>query len=813
MVKKYQTSIEIDAQTKGFEAAQQKAAKLNETISKDIDAQIKGFAEAQKGSAAFNKSVDRLTKTFAGSSAELKKHVQTVMKEFANLDKLNLDDARKQINNLQDSLGGLSKEQEAVSAVLANMTDKASPAYKKLEEHLKAVNEETKNTERRISNLTKAYSAQFREADKAAKASAKASEEQARAQQMARGAFRQGLAQGGLPFPAPFLQRGPGMGAQIAGMAVGGLVSGGIKAGRAIGSSFGGVQGFAQALTAVPGIGTIAAGQLMAQASYAQQNIQYQQTKLGLAPYVGSYLDIRDMEKTKKAAREEATKLLATKRVAEAQLKQLSPGKAAQVIKSVEEGITSVAGFIEEFTGLQDKGIHSRKRSAEIQADKIKITSKGIKTSPLYQALFPETPKSVIKDEKIEVFKKGLEDINKELNKVWSKVKDPFPSIEKAGLNLMGVSAPEAAQFAGGIVQTGGGFMAGAKEQGLINLGMAANTLYGAGPEVTGAFLKATRRGGIAGSMGGALDFENVIVEGLKAGLEGSEMTVYLQSIAEGIQNFEQTGIPVNPKSITALAGDISKAGITGTRAITIAQGLTGGLQQMARGGARRGVDLLMLQLLGGYKGEGAEDYVRSRINVEKAMNQVNLGEGLQGIANQSNITNALKTILTSFTKGAGPGVQTAELMNILTGYGYTGSLEAVDWLRANIMEGKRNPEQLAAIEAEMAKRTKGAEEVQALTDKKGRLAFEQAAAERVGVIAGGARTAASITNAQIAAGAQFVGIVNKLERMATDTSTAFGNLSGPILNKAIDGLSVFGLTLIKVANKVGDAFSLPPPN
>ena len=92
-----------------------------------------------------------------------------------------------------------------------------------------------------------------------------------------------------------------------------------------------------------------------------------------------------------------------------------------------------------------------------------------------------------------------------------------------------------------------------------------------------------------------------------------------MQQTAQGIRQFETTGIPINTPSISALAGDIAGAGITGTRAARMAGGMAAGLQGIGQRGIQSGIDHLMLQLIGGFRWgcqrvpSGSESYGRVR--------------------------------------------------------------------------------------------------------------------------------------------------------------------------------------------------------
>jgi len=159
--------------------------------------------------------------------------------------------------------------------------DKFNSSLKQMKGGLSALRREFKETNKELRNLMKSFEQQSRQNAKDAVKNQKG------------GAFTQGLAQGGFPVPSMFLQRGPGMGRQMAGMAVGRAAGAGWGMGKAgVGGSFTGVQGLQQFLGSIPIVGGLLAGQVGKLAGYADQNIGYQKTRLGVAPYLASISEV-----------------------------------------------------------------------------------------------------------------------------------------------------------------------------------------------------------------------------------------------------------------------------------------------------------------------------------------------------------------------------------------------------------------------------------------------------------------------------------------------------------------------------------------
>jgi hypothetical protein len=831
--KDIRTNVVVSAETKGFDQAKQKAAKFNADAAKSAETQAKGFAEAQKSSIAFDKSLDRLNKTLKGSTGDFKKHMQTVKKEFDALDKMNFKDVQKQIGNVQDHLTELHKEQAAVTSVMREMGDKSGPAYDKLKDYLKTVTAESKTAQRQVENLTKAFREQSKEADRAA-----------REAEQRRGAFAQGLAQGGLPFPAPFLQRGPGMGRQAAGMAVGMGVMGAGRAARGVGAAaFGGVQGMAQGISSIPIVGGALAGQFTAAAGYAQQNIAWQRAKLAQAPYtegIGEIMgrrrylasrskrygaameakstaDVRledisqqaeilrqGIRSQQQADRDRRTLAAAKGEGVLAYGKELVGQKATGVQRSIGNAVDAIgAGITNMFSGIgtgkfDPVGAVVKQAESGLQKGRLLADPEGgmLSTENMIKKLRVVEGQIKKQRETVKTADVEFQKVQKSASKQYGA--GPFRDIGRLGVSLLGVSKPEAAQMMGDIVRAGGGRKGEAQEQGMIGAGFAARTLFGVGAETSGAFLGAGRRGGLVGARGQAGNaFKTALAEGLQMGLEGSELNKWMQQTAQGIQQFSITGIPINTQSISTLASDISAAGITGTRAATMARGLTTGLQGIGQRGIQSGLDHLMLQLVGGYQGGGAAEYRAARSRMEELGGTVR-GKGVGGIAGDSVITDAFRKLM-EFS-GGGPAAQTEILQRSMEKLGVRGSIKEFDWFGRKIRGEEATPEQLQAIQAEQQRRAGGRGEIEAIRQAGG---LEGAARLTVGAYAPAARAQASLANQQIAVGGKMVKTVMRLERASLRTTAAFTTLAGPTLDNVTKSLDALAQQAVTTAEAV----------
>jgi hypothetical protein len=156
-------------------------------------------------------------------------------------------------------------------------------------------------------------------------------------------------------------------------------------------------------------------------------------------------------------------------------------------------------------------------------------------------------------------------------------------------------------QFRAQVQQVGGGYGDTAQEVSMSRTAMAAQTAFGIGGDISGAFLQAGRRGGLVGAEGGASRMlTDSLADAMKMGLEGSEVTDYLQQMAAGISSWKTTGIPFNKQSMADIAGTLGTMGMGGVRGMAVAGGVSRAAEQLSRTGPQSVGQLMMLQTLGG---------------------------------------------------------------------------------------------------------------------------------------------------------------------------------------------------------------------
>jgi hypothetical protein len=787
--KDIRTNVIVSAEAKGFGKVGRETAKVTDQATKAVQEQAKGFAEAVKNSTVFERSMSRLERTFAGTSGDVKKKVQEVAKEFEQLEKMDFKTAQDSIGRLKRHLSELGKEQTAVTEVMSRMKDTADPAYKRLGEHLKTIGQESRETERRIRNLHQSFEKQAAAEKKAASDADKV-----------KGAFAQGMAQGGFSLPAIGLKRGPGMGRQAAGMAVGMTLRGGINGARNFGSAaFGGVQGMAQSLSAIPYIGEFLGGQFQTAASYAQQAIQAEKTELENVPYfVGSQGRSARMQ-AQRAFRNDPGRRAQNELAAAQEFANLAQQQRGRYNRLIE---ANIPGRNTSFSFAKLRQAEGRTEFFEnFAANEQRLAEFGARPLNTEQVMQGGVSMGLLRlrgNEMRSVSGKRLtaaasaaanapEAISRAEYFARAGVQtDPFRAVERAGLQMGAKSRPEAIQMAGILAQTGGGFIPEAQQQGMVDAAFAAQTQYKIGMETSGAFLQAGRRGGLVGAQGRGGDaFKATIKEGLMLGLEGSELNHWMRTAAEGIQQFQQTGIPINTRSIAEMASGFAETGITGTRATSMARGLGAGLQAIGGRGVQSGVDHLMLQIFGGFQGGGAADYRQAR----RRMQELDFaGQGVGGIMANEQATTGLRQIMQM--AGGDSASQNEMLQAILGRVGVQASVREFDMLGEFLRTGKGDA---AAIEREQQRRQGGFGEVAAMERAGG---LEAAARQTVGAFAGNVRAKAQLENEQIAIGRKLTDNVIALERASKDMVAAFENVAG-------GGLDLFTRSLSALSGKI----------
>ena len=708
----HRTDLVVSARTKGFQDAQRQATKLVQDSSEALKKQTRGFTDMEKSV----KSVDR------------------------------------EVGKLEGTLQSLVKKQLDLTSAMEGISDKASPAYKDLAKQLKGVNLEANTVERTISRLDRAFRRQ----------------EQTSKRMMARGAFTQGLIQGATP-GGLFLQRGPGMIRQTAGMAVGRTargIAGGLASAPATG--FGGL---AEAAGAIPGVGGLLSGQIQAVSGMAQQGLGLQRQRLGMVPFLagGGGRAIADIRRAR----------------ARGAAGVAGPSPIAPVEITEEMRTTAREGAVQNLMREMGTGGERQRRN---------LVEKSFELQPRLR-----TQEAALLEGEVDAIRGGRiaesqADYERRRRRGGARGAAKaraglFAPIRGAGRELMGVNQQEAMQTAGAIMQAGGGGLEGLREQGLLRTGFAAQTAYGVGPEVTGAFLQAGRRGGLSGLApgtpgGGGEALTSAIADAMKLGLEGSEVNTYLQTMAEGISQWRQTGIPFAKEAIADFGSELGRLGIGGVRGAAIAGGVAGAAQRLSRGGPQTAQELLMMQTMGGLDlGTGAAGFEQAQIRLEQ----------LKG----GDVGGPELTKLFGQLMAAGGGGAAGRLMarQSLGQMGINIGAEEMQLMGKQIQGeslSEKQEKRLRDIQEQRATASRGAPESPQ--------EMQNLASNMLKEFGSGLKTAAGIQNEQMKIGEKMIPALNNLNKAQMAVSKGFTELAGEPLTKLTEG--VVSLTDVIVGKK-----------
>jgi len=720
------TDLIIRAKAEGFQQVQQKAAQISGAAAKAVNEQISGFKRIEKSTSAF----------------------------------------KAEVKELEGALDGLAKQQ-LVTVRAMEQVGKGTDEYKKLKEVLDDLNDQYQVQERRLQATNRAL------------------KEQAVTQRdLARGSFGQGLLMGAAP-ELGFIQRGPGMRRQVAGQVMG-------RMGRGFAMApFGGVGGLQQALAGIPVVGGMLAGQLGTAMGFTQGALGLQGQQLQAASLIagggaaariraarargmagvragefapeGGFLTQAEIqsraEAMRRTAEEQAPTLTAAQReeiaenVAEAQAAQARSRATERLAQFGPEGPTEFQRKIVEMNAQNEAKYDAREREKFTKIWEEDLVGKARRRAGEEAA--QETQRVLSAPER------RYQEARRAAGgrAAARERRRPFEGLYQAGLEYGAFSQQESLQQITGVLQAGGGTMADVRQQGMLRAVFAAQRAYGVGADVSGAFLQAGRRGGLVGGMGrGGEAMAESIADAMSMGLEGSEINDYLAQMAQGIQQFQQTGIPINPRTLAALGREVAGAGLGGVRGRVVA----GGIQRAAQGLTQRGIqsatDLMMAQTMGGFRGGGMENY-------EQAMMKLESGE-FQGPELQEFVGGLMRA-------GGGGATGRQVVRQAFRGLGVQMGVRETKAFTKSIMGGELSPEEMEQAEAVRAQMKRGAREAPA-----GVAGLTQQAKDILDAYGGSVRRAAALQNKQNAIGAQMLPTMQNLQASTLSISKAFTTLA-----------------------------------
>ena len=559
-----------------------------------------------------------------------------------------------------------------------------------------------------------------------------------------------------------FMQRGPGMRRQALGMMAGGLLRRGV--GGLGAAAFGGVSGLQQAISALPG-GGIIAGQLGAAAGFAGQALQYQRQRLEAAPFVGE------------TGGRELETFMATRR-----RRRISARELAFI-----EGQPGMGGMIRTVGG--EYVLKSSEEGRHLLAGRARLAAEG--KAPRYKTAWTER---IAGGETEAQHKERIDQFERERARLAGR------TIGGMGLRLRGIGRQEALQESAAIMQAAGGAIGPggmtAEQQRFMGTAMSARTRFGLGPEVTGAFGAGARRGGLVGARGRAGEaLTEALADAVKMGLEGSEVNTYMQIVAQGIQSFEQTGIPFSKEAISAMGLEFSKAGIAGTRAARIAGGVQRYVSGIGQRGIRGGLDIMALQAFGGYTGAGgAEELERAMIQAEEMGGKLRKG-GVGAIEPGGAMAGLMKKIMAMRGGGAGGRFFLREQLGKM---GIAVGTREMSLLGKKLAGEKLTEVEQGYVDVEAERRREGKIKAAKIGTPEGLMA------EAAGMIPASLKRQAAITNQQLAVGQKMLPTIQNLETASININKIFTTLAGEPLEKMTKAIEEFTVALGKAEGTVG---------
>lgn len=606
------------------------------------------------------------------------------------------------------------------------------------------------------------------------------------------GRFMQGLVQGlGV---GEYMPAGPGMGRQVAGRMIGrGARRVGRSAAGLASAPFTGLSGVAQGLQGIPVIGGLLGGQVMAAQATSQQFVQYQRQQLQLAPY----MDPMQMAAQAQAARSGAVSPAAATRMrGEALYRAARPG-GADLQSAVDAGITNVAssltqGLPEKIREPLEEGLRNAVGKTTVGKAIAAVSDPKAQENAFNEMLRRPEGAAAVSAAERRITEKRQEAYFAEARKQIAIQKGNLAS---QGLGLAGMNVTQSMQFAGQVMGVGGGTMAGAQGQGAISSAMAAQTLLGAGPQVSGAFLRAGRRGGIVGAQGQAGPaMVEAIRAGMEAGMDNTEVRDFLQQIASAQEEFKRTGIPVAPKAIAGMGRAFAASGVGIGRGGAMGTALTRRAQEIAQQGPRSAAEFQVLKQLGGFEGGGLRELEQAELRLEK---------GEFG-------TQEMMGLVRTFARGVSGAGAPGQRRGIRRGLGALGvniGVEESMFLQAAAEGGMESltaeqRERVTNIQREISDR--GALAPQNLED------FKQQARTMTTVLASTVKRQASIENQRIAIGGKIVTAMQNFELATTKGQKAFATF-GDNLNALALALNQFANLLPTAADKLKDLVDGPP--
>jgi hypothetical protein len=662
----------------------------------------------------------------------------------------------KSVESFRKQMQSTAREQAKLTQELERLTDKESAAYKQKVTRLREVENEYERLERAQRNQITAHSKELNSYRMIEKVQRRLLANRDKA----RGGFLQGMVQGGAPGVATFLQRGPGMWRQAAGMGVGNFGRRMGSAGMAgIGSLWNGSSGLQQALSLIPG-GEALGGLVGTATANAGQALQYYQTQQQVAPFLANMGQFgalgRSMAAGPQVMRDQRSRTLAArvnKYMGKAGAGDLTYNKTTgqynlptevpepKIAKDIDlpsEFTTVVRGYGKDTYPAKVRRKHWDRMKEKYDRSGREWTDYMMATEAL----------------------KELRENAPSAGKARRGAQRGYGSVEAMGFDLLGVDKTTALQRGAEFAQA-----SGTRNRAGLRDAMALQTVFGVGMGTSGMLSRGARMGALGGGGDPSSASRKIMADGIRLGLEGSDLVEYMQQAAQGIQQFRTTGIPFNRQAISDMTQAMQGRGINAWRGTQLAAGAINYAQTLGKRGLQSGTDALLAAGFG-YEGGGAAEF-------EKAMLKAESGEGMQGAQDFM-----LTRLFSAFGEGRGAEARSVAQKR-LSSMGMDMSLKEINLAYGRLMGGTGGLSQEEYDKALKASQGR----------KRGRLADTVESGTGLagmarGMIAPGVKSQAALTNTQIAAGQNVLQTVQKLDLAATNMSNTVTKQLQPAMLK-----------------------------
>jgi hypothetical protein len=482
---------------------------------------------------------------------------------------------KQSTRELERDLRTLTSQQLKLVKAMGGV-EKATDQYKKLKDELKGIQDQSKAVETTLTQLNRAYAGM------------------ARTQQQRQG-FVAGLAQG--TGVAQYMPTGPGMMPRMGGAMVGGML-------RRAAAPFTtpGMAGLQQML---PGP---LAGALTAAQGMFQEAVGFQRQRLQMIPFAGGLGGLISGQARTQAAR------AAVMRQGERQAggirprEEFIPGAVTAARLGVPEAELQ-RGFAAQEELVRKRGFVLRQGGQFVPPGGRKATAQEVNL--MNQAQIATGRFQITEQERGRV-ETARGQVRESAKQRAQQIKGPGLDLPTAGEGVgFGLGPQQTMQFLGQFMGARGGVGAPLMRR---QEAMAAQALFGVGPQITGAF----ERGGLAGGGGrGQMGLSRVLATAFITGLKGSRLIEFMQELVGLQQIAEKRGVKIDTGEFVRQTAQLRGAGIAAPQAQRIAGGLNRRAMDIAERGIQGPGDLLALRAFGFDPSGGRRSYIRAITRAE----------------------------------------------------------------------------------------------------------------------------------------------------------------------------------------------------